>query len=334
MSTEYGWAANSVIEFELVLANASVVRVTEDNHPDLFLALKGGGNNFGIVTSYLLKVYRQGQVWGGNLIFDASPEVNRKMLAAVRNFTEHYDDEKAGIIVTAERTLATLVDIWVIFLYYNGPEPPPEVFGEFFAISGFKLNTCKTQSMSSLLSGNNWAVIKGSIYTIGTETMPLPDAEHGEEVMNAIFDHWVSVSNTAGLVPGLVASMAFQPAPKRLASVAQAKGGDMLDLDASYDRIILELDYSFIGNASYPQVDQTMRDTYGGFKTIVENYQESGALPSDVYLPLFQNDCFYPQDYFGRMRPERRALARRVQQEVDPTGFFHTRTAGFKIPAE
>ena len=40
------------------------------------------------------------QIWGGNLIFsgDKSPQ----MLAAVRNFTENYTDEKAGIIMTAE----------------------------------------------------------------------------------------------------------------------------------------------------------------------------------------------------------------------------------------
>ncbi|GAW24266.1 hypothetical protein ANO14919_138490 [Xylariales sp. No.14919] len=333
MSTEYGWAANSVLEFELVLANASVVTVTESNHPDLFLALKGGGNNFGIVTSYLLQAYPQGDVWGGNLIFDATPEVSKAMLAAVRDFTENYDDEKAGIIVTAERTLATLVDLWVIFLYYNGPEPPTGVFDKFLDISKFKINTCKTQSMHSLLSGNNWAVVKGSVYTIGTETLPLPNKANGVEVMQKIFDHWVDVSNTAQLIPGLIASIAFQPLPKRLAQVARAKGGDMIDVDDDIDRIVLELDYSFLSNLSDPKVDKTMQDTYGGFKTIIEDYQDSGLLPKDVYLPLFQNDCYYPQDYFGRLKPEKLALARRVQAEVDPDGFWKTRTGGFKIPS-
>ncbi|KAI0811567.1 FAD binding domain-containing protein [Xylaria sp. FL0064] len=334
MSTEYGWAANSVIEFELVLANASIVSVTESSHPDLFMALKGGGNNFGIVTSYLLQAYPQGDVWGGNLIFDATPDVSTAMLAAVRNFTENYNDEKAGIIVTAERTLGTLLDIWVIFLYYNGPEQPAGVFDEFFNISPFKINTCKTQSMNSLLSGNNWAVVKGSVYTIGTETMPLPSAANGAEVMGKIFDHWVNVSNTAQLVPGLIASLAFQPLPKKLAQIAKAKGGDMLDVDDDIDRIVLELDYSFWANASDSTVDTTMRDTYGGFKTIVEDYQDSGLLPQDVYLPLFQNDCFYAEDYFGRLKPEKLALARRVQADVDPNGIWKTRTGGFKIPSD
>ncbi|KAI1349060.1 FAD binding domain-containing protein [Xylaria sp. FL0043] len=334
MSTEYGWAANSVLEFELVLANASIVSVTESSHPDLFMALKGGGNNFGIVTSYLLQAYPQGDVWGGNLIFDATPDVSTAMLAAVRNFTENYNDEKAGIIVTAERTLGTLLDIWVIFLYYNGPEQPAGVFDEFFNISPVKINTCKTQSMNSLLSGNNWAVVKGSVYTIGTETMPLPSAANGAEVMGRIFDHWVNVSNTAQLVPGLIASLAFQPLPKKLAQIAKAKGGDMLDVDDDIDRIVLELDYSFWANASDATVDTTMRDTYGGFKTIVEDYQDSGLLPQDVYLPLFQNDCFYAEDYFGRLKPEKLALARRVQADVDPNGFWKTRTGGFKIPSD
>lgn len=333
MSAEYGWATNSVLEFELVLANASVVHVTESNYPDLFVALRGGGNNFGIVASYLVQAYPQGDIWGGSLILDATPAVSKAMLAAIRDFTENYDDEKAGIIVTAERTLATLVDIWVIFLYYNGPEPPAGVFDKFFNISTLKVNTCKTQSMYSLLSGNNWAVIKGSVYTIGTETMPLPNEANGAAVMQKIFDHWVEVSDTAKLIPGAIASVAFQPLPKRLAQVARAKGGDMLDLDADVDRISLELNYSFVGNSSYPTIDKTMQDTYSGFKTIVEDYQDTGLLPKDVHLPLFQNDCFYPQDYFGRLKPEKLALARRVQAKVDPHGFWKTRTAGFKIPS-
>ncbi|KAI0836719.1 FAD binding domain-containing protein [Hypoxylon sp. FL0890] len=332
MSTQYGWAANSVVEFTVVLANASIVTVSETSHPDLYMVLKGGGNNFGIVTSYLLQVYPQGDIWGGNLEFDATPENTAAILNAVRNFTENYPDEKAGIIVTAERTLSTLLDIWVLFLYYNGPEPPQGVFDSFLAI-GPTINTCKTQRYSALLSGNNWAVVKGSVYTIGTETIPLPNKEDGPEVMQAIFDHWVNVSDTAKFVPGLIASMAFQPMPKEIPQIAKTKGGDMLDLDDSIDRIVIELDYSFYFKSDYDQIDLTMRATYNGISDIVKGYQQSNVLPSDVYLPLFMNDCFYPQDYFGRLRPEKLQLAQKVQAEVDPDGFWKERTGGFKIPS-
>lgn len=332
MSTEYGWAANSILEVTIVLANASIVTASETSHPELWMALKGGGNNFGIVTSYVLQAYAQGDVWGGNLEFDATPKNTAAILAAVRNFTENYSDGKAGIILTAERTLGTLLDIWIMFLYYNGPEPPQGVFDAFLDI-GPIINTCKTQRYSELLSGNNWAVVKGSVYTIGTETMPLPSQEDGPEIMQSIYDHWVNVSDTVKFVPGVIASIAFQPLPKGVATIAKSKGGDMLDLDDDIDRIIVELDYSFLFKSDYEKIDLTMRATYDGIQDIVKGYQQSGMLQSDVYLPIFMNDGFYPQDYFGRLRPEKLQLAQKVQAEVDPDGFWKDRTGGFKIPA-
>ncbi|KAI1868905.1 hypothetical protein JX265_006884 [Neoarthrinium moseri] len=330
MSTEYGWAVNSILEYTLVLANATVITVSEQNHPDIFLALKGGGNIYGIVTSFLLQGYPQGDVWGGNLVFDANDDTTPKLLAALRDFTEYYPDEKAGIIMTAERTLGTLLDIWILFLYYNGPEPPAGVFDNFTAIA-HTIDSTKTQSMNSLLSGNNWAVLKGSVYTIGTETTPVPSEEHGPEVLGALYDTWVNVSNTAALVPGVIASIAFQPMPKRIAQLSKQKGGDLLDLDDSVDRIIMELDYSFLFNSDYAKIDQTMQDTYNGLKDHVTGFQEQGKLASDVYLPLFMNDGFYRQDYFGRLRPEKKALASEVRDQLDPDGLWRDRTGGFKI---
>jgi FAD/FMN-containing dehydrogenase len=62
MSVEYGWAANNVVEFEVVLANATIVTASQNSHPDLYKALKGGGNSYGIVTSYTVIAHPQGQV--------------------------------------------------------------------------------------------------------------------------------------------------------------------------------------------------------------------------------------------------------------------------------
>ncbi|KAH7025769.1 FAD binding domain-containing protein [Microdochium trichocladiopsis] len=334
MSTEYGWAANQVLEYTVVLANSTIVKITPDNHPNIYTALTTGGNNYGIVTSYLVKAYPQGDVWGGSLVFTATPNITVNLLSALRDFTENYPDEKAGIIMTAERTLGTLVDLWIMFLYYNGPEPPAGLFDRFIN-AGASINTCKTQSMHSLLSGNNWAVVKGSVYTIGTETIALPPAgpsgTEGDAVMQSVYDLWVEVSNKVKLVPGLIASIAFQPMPKMLTRVAKTHaGGDMLDLDDSIDRMIVELDYSFLFNSDYPKVDAIMRETYTGIRNVADNATAAGLMPQG-YLPLFQNDCFYPQDYYGRLRPEKKALAQKVRAELDPQGLWRDRTGGFKI---
>lgn len=62
MSGQYGWAANNVLEFEVVLPNATLVTASTTENKDLFAALRGGGGNFGVVTSFNLQAVKQDQV--------------------------------------------------------------------------------------------------------------------------------------------------------------------------------------------------------------------------------------------------------------------------------
>jgi hypothetical protein len=53
---------NTVVEYEVVLASGELVTASNTRNSDLYKALKGGGNNFGIVTSYKMKVFQTGAV--------------------------------------------------------------------------------------------------------------------------------------------------------------------------------------------------------------------------------------------------------------------------------
>ncbi|KAG7139708.1 putative FAD-linked oxidoreductase like protein [Verticillium longisporum] len=328
LSTQRGWAANSVLEYELVLPNATVVNVTQSNYPDLFLALRGGGNNFGVVASFLLQAYPQGEIWGGSMFFPSTPKTDTVILNAIRDFTEHYPDEKAAIIPTAILTGAGLVNMWTIFMFYNGPEPPAGTFANFTAAKPF-LNTCKTRSFRDFVRANNYGVITGSVYHIGTETMPLPSAAN-IDVLEDIHEHWRNVRNSVKLVPGMTSNIGYQPLPKGMARIAKQRGGDLLDMSDDVDRIVLQITLSHLSSINTPQIEAAMRTAYTGFKDRVDNYTAEGVLP-ETHLPLFMNDAFYDQDYFGRLRPEHQQLVARVQQEVDPDGMFRDRTGGFKI---
>ena len=70
------------------------------------------------------------------------------LLQAVRDFTEFYPDERAGIIVTYEKSL--LVNFWLVFLYWNGDSPPGYVF-ENFTNAGATLTTTATRTYSDLV---------------------------------------------------------------------------------------------------------------------------------------------------------------------------------------
>lgn len=62
---------------QVVLANGSISNINYESHPDLFWALRGGGNNFGIVTRFDAEVYRQGPVWGGSNFYIFSDSKSR-----------------------------------------------------------------------------------------------------------------------------------------------------------------------------------------------------------------------------------------------------------------
>lgn len=328
MSTQYGWSASSVLEYEIVFANGTIGHIRDDNHRDLFIALKGGGNNFGIVTNYKLQAHRQGDVWGGNLVYLRTPKKDAQLLQAVRDWTEYNSDEKAAVIVTAERTNVNIVDSWIIFLFYDGASPPPGLFANFTDVNPL-LDTTRTRTYADLMAHSNWVVIKGNVVDIATETIPLPSAANGPEILQTLHSHWRNISATTLLVPGIVASIAWQPFPRLIAQKAREGGRDLIDADDGVDRIIIEMNYAFTPTTLYERMADTMAATYGGVRERVVRWQRQGKLP-EAYLPLFMNYGFFRQDYFGRLRGESRELARRVAEDVDPRGLLRTRTGGWK----
>ncbi|KAE8149884.1 hypothetical protein BDV25DRAFT_155554 [Aspergillus avenaceus] len=321
LSSQYGWAANNVVDFEVVLANGTIVNANAKENTDLFASLKGGGNNLGIVTSYTLQTHPQDhKVWGGNYVFtsDKTPQI----LEALRDFTENYPDEKAAIIVTAER--GALLDLWIMFLFYDGPEPPQGVFDRFKAIG--PMDSTKTwDSYYDLLKHNDFFILKGQRYTIATETTPLPNKTVGAEVMQTYYDHWLNVTKTVFSVPNMLGSIAFQPMPRTIAQKAKDRGGDLLNFPTDQDYIIIELDFSYAFAASDGKIDAANKNLFNGFNTIISRYIKEGVLP-DVYRPLFMNDANYAQDYWGRLGST--AQARQTRQKYDPDRFFQKRTSG------
>jgi hypothetical protein len=71
LSRRYGFAADSVVRAEVVTADGDLVTVGPDEHPDLLWALRGGGPNFGVVTSLEFRLYPVAMVYGGIVLFAA-----------------------------------------------------------------------------------------------------------------------------------------------------------------------------------------------------------------------------------------------------------------------
>lgn len=81
LSPKYGLTCDNLLAADVVTAEGELVRASEETNPDLFWALRGGGGNFGVVTSFEFQLHEVGpEIFAGTLVypFEETPAVARR----------------------------------------------------------------------------------------------------------------------------------------------------------------------------------------------------------------------------------------------------------------
>ena len=84
LTRKCGLTIDNLLEAEVVLANGETVRAAADEHPDLYWAIRGGGGNFGVVTSFLFRLHEVGTIIGGPTFWPI--EQTAEVLSVYRDF--------------------------------------------------------------------------------------------------------------------------------------------------------------------------------------------------------------------------------------------------------
>jgi hypothetical protein len=91
LTRKYGLTIDNLVEADVVLADGSFVTANESQHPELFWALRGGGGNFGIVTSFVYRAHPVSTVYGGPLFWDVKEA--REIMKWYREFLPNAPEE-------------------------------------------------------------------------------------------------------------------------------------------------------------------------------------------------------------------------------------------------
>ena len=84
LTRKHGLTVDNLVEADVVLADGRFVTASEKENSDLFWALRGGGGNFGIVTSFLYRAHEVSSVYAGPIFFDF--ENAREIMQWYRDF--------------------------------------------------------------------------------------------------------------------------------------------------------------------------------------------------------------------------------------------------------
>ncbi len=109
---KHGLACDNVFSYDVATADGRLLTASAGENPDLYWALRGGGGNFGVVTSFEYRLHPLGTILGGLLVFDAAK--SEETLHTFREFCRRAPDEMgtgAGFGTLPDGAKAVLVPI-------------------------------------------------------------------------------------------------------------------------------------------------------------------------------------------------------------------------------
>ncbi|RDW69852.1 hypothetical protein BP6252_08872 [Coleophoma cylindrospora] len=227
-SNQYGFAADNVIAYQVVLASGAIVTATASAYADLFWALKGGGNSFGIVTRFDLLTYSSPSICAG--IMEYAGDQQQPFLAAVANFGQYGSaDTKAAVIPSIFMLGALNTTVYTTALFYdttaNCSQPALSNFTALPAIA----NSYASTTLAAYVAGTDALIGDGT-----RQEFRVISSLATAAALQVVHDTFVQmVLDHIWDVDGIQASVAFQPVTSHFIQQGIAHGGNPQAVDVA-----------------------------------------------------------------------------------------------------
>ncbi|KAG2413183.1 hypothetical protein HFD88_002372 [Aspergillus terreus] len=321
---QVGWGCDTVINYEVVLADGSIVQANKASYPDLFWALKGGSSNFGIVTRFDIETVKSPRVWAGSHTV-AAKYVDRFLEAAAKYASDIYDPKTHIVpaLVPGDELLASVI------LFYDSPNTSyPEIFKPFTDIPAIS-STLGFKTVSEFAAETGAMVVPNinDVFVAGTVVGTTYDELlQGIKIINTTFFN--ELPKLYAQIPAANIStiqLDWQPIGADWMAASAAKGGNALGLDPSKVYLCYAEVVEWIGSAYDDIVAKWVEDTTYKINNAT---QEAG-----LYDPFnYMGDSAGFQSIFPGYGETNHRKLQKIARKYDPSGVFQTlMPGGFKV---
>ncbi|APA09132.1 hypothetical protein SS1G_03029 [Sclerotinia sclerotiorum 1980 UF-70] len=317
-SPKKGFTCDNVKNFEVVLANGKVVNANAKENSDLFLALKGGSNNLGVVTRIDFYAFKQGDIWGGNIVYPlttADQQIN-----ALTDFSSNATyDENASLIMSLAFQLG-LGAVVVSNVVYTEPVVNPPVYQPFTAIQPQFFDTMGIRNLTDVTS-ETLATLPRSRTLFKTTTFKAK-----KEIITTAFNAYNASLPFIESLSGITWALSLAPLPTNIPAESAPSGGNVLGVIPDDGPLIVAL-----LTATWADIadDSLVTNTAQAIFDKIDSFAATEGYLNDWKYLNYAANSQDPIDGYGATN---KAILQEASRKYDPEGVFQKGVpGGFKL---
>ncbi|RDW67425.1 FAD-binding oxidoreductase [Aspergillus mulundensis] len=308
-SNKYGWALDNVFEYEIVLANGTIATVNQSSSPDLYWALRGGGNNFGIVTAFTVRTFEQGPVSTTRTTY--APNQTEQVLDRVYDlFTDPVltSDVDMGYDLYYTYTASSGFTLSGTQRYAK-PLANPPVFDAINQIPALSRSP-SISTLSAQTAGSETAGITRHLFATLTITPSRPLLTTALQIFS---EEVLPITSVPGLIPNLVT----YALPRNALAAMKARGGNALGIESDEPLFLILISTAWTHAADDHAVETMTHNTVARIREVAE-----GLGVANRYMYINYASAAQAADVFDGYGEENVRRLQGVQRAVDPRGVY------------
>lgn len=321
-----GFICDNVTNFEVVLASGEIINANASENADLWRALRGGGNNLGVVTRFDLRTFSQGPFWGGAVLY-FPPSFAGQVEALVNELNRPDATDETHLMLSIGYSASYMQlggTLCMNQVYHTGDNgAAPAVLDPFVKVSPQveQLNSVRSLTLKDA-AGEQAAQSADGVRCAYMNTTVKADAA----TLNAAAEAYLGAIEPLKGCEGITCSLTLQPYSASLLRKSEALGGNVLGLSAEDGPLVSILALTWWKDKADDE------KIVGTFRKVIETIDRDAASRGPAVPFKYMNYAWGFQDPIGSYGEENKAFLQEVSKKYDPDGVFQKGVpGGFKL---